>query len=51
MARGKKAKGRGKARKRKATYVAEVRLLERGFVPRETKHGAPFRGKNKIVIA
>jgi hypothetical protein len=29
----------------------EVRLLEKGFTPDETKLGTPFKGKNKVVIA
>ena len=29
----------------------EIRLLEKGFLPEESKLGMPFKGKNKIVIA
>ncbi len=29
----------------------EIRLLEKGYMPSESKLGTPFKGKNKIIIA
>ncbi|MBI5060931.1 MAG: hypothetical protein HZB67_01310 [Candidatus Aenigmarchaeota archaeon] len=31
--------------------LAEIQLLERGFLPEESKLGMPFKGKNKIIVA
>ena len=33
------------------SYVPEVKLLEKGHVPAETKMGTEFKGKNKIVVS
>ncbi|MFH1631282.1 MAG: hypothetical protein ABIA21_03640 [Candidatus Aenigmatarchaeota archaeon] len=30
--------------------MAEMKLLGEGFIPNETKHGLPFKGKNRIII-
>jgi len=31
--------------------LREIRLLEQGFVPDESKLGTKFRGRNKVIIA
>jgi hypothetical protein len=31
--------------------MKEMRMLEEGAVPKETKIGSSFRGKNRVVIA
>lgn len=31
--------------------LREIRLLEQGFIPEESKLGMPFKGKNKVIIA
>lgn len=36
--------------KRGVRKVKEIRLLEHGFVPKQTKIGTEFKGKNKIII-
>ncbi|MBI5332442.1 MAG: hypothetical protein HZB65_02630 [Candidatus Aenigmarchaeota archaeon] len=33
------------------TYVPEVKLLEKGHIPQETKMGTEFKGKNKILVS
>ncbi|MBI4895655.1 MAG: hypothetical protein HY831_04135 [Candidatus Aenigmarchaeota archaeon] len=33
------------------SYVPEVKLLEKGHVPTETKMGTEFKGKNKIWVS
>ena len=33
------------------SYVPEVKLLEKGHVPTETKMGNEFKGKNKILVS
>ena len=32
------------------SYVPEVKLLEKGHVPNETKMGTEFKGKNKVLV-
>jgi len=31
--------------------IEELRLLEQGYVPDETKLGMPFKGKNRIIVS
>lgn len=31
--------------------LAEIRLLQQGHLPIETKMGSEFRGKNRIIVA
>ena len=31
--------------------LEEIKLLEQGFIPEETKLGTKFKGKNRVVIA
>lgn len=31
--------------------LREMKMLQEGFVPVETKLGAEFRGKNRIIVA
>jgi uncharacterized C2H2 Zn-finger protein len=31
--------------------LREIRLLEQGFVPDESKLGMPFKGRNRVIIA
>ena len=33
------------------SYVPEIKLLEKGHMPSETKMGTEFKGKNKILIS
>lgn len=35
---------------RRKSALREIRLLEQGFLPEETKIGTKFKGKNKIII-
>ena len=54
--RKEKKKGKKKEKKKKAKgprkmAEREIRLLEQGYVPKKTKIGSEFKGKNKIIIA
>ncbi len=37
--------------KKHTDNLAEIRLLQQGHLPLETKMGSGFRGKNKIIVA
>lgn len=37
--------------KRHTETLAEIRLLQQGHLPEETKHGNAFRGKNRVIIS
>ena len=40
-----------KSKKHSKKMIDEVRLLEQGHVPPESKIGSEFKGKNKIIIS
>lgn len=37
--------------KKHTATLAEIKLLQQGHMPVETKMGSEFRGKNKIIVA
>ncbi|MCD6092419.1 MAG: hypothetical protein J7J38_00165 [Candidatus Aenigmarchaeota archaeon] len=45
--KSKKIKEKQKAVKKAAR---DIKLLEKGFVPKRTKIGTSFKGKNKIIV-
>ncbi|MCD6381524.1 MAG: hypothetical protein J7L43_00910 [Candidatus Aenigmarchaeota archaeon] len=50
----KKRKKKSKKRKSqgpKRMAEKEIKLLEQGYVPKKTKIGSGFKGKNKIIVA
>ncbi len=48
--RKKKSKKR-KSQGPKRMAEKEIKLLEQGYVPKKTKIGSGFKGKNKIIVA
>lgn len=51
MARKRRARIRKRRVSGKTANELEVRLLDKGYVPKETKLGTPFKGRNRVIIA
>ncbi len=49
MARKRKAKKK-EISPPKRVAEEEIRLLKEGFIPKRTKIGSEFKGKNKIIV-
>ncbi|MBI2583168.1 MAG: hypothetical protein HYW25_00740 [Candidatus Aenigmarchaeota archaeon] len=49
MTRKRAVKNKARARKNHKSSK-DIRLLQEGFIPEQTKMGTPFKGKNKIIV-